>query len=129
MRYTDVAIVGGGLAGATAAAMLGRAGVPACLIDPHVTYPPELRCEKLAGEQLELLRRTGLSEPTLAVTTLDGEVWEARFGIVVAKKPSDQHGVMYDTLVNAVRAQVPASVEQGLCDRDRPRPPADHAGE
>jgi 2-polyprenyl-6-methoxyphenol hydroxylase-like FAD-dependent oxidoreductase len=111
MRYTDVAIVGGGLAGATAAAMLGRAGVPACLIDPHVTYPPELRCEKLAGEQLELLRRTGLSEPTLAVTTLDGEVWEARFGIVVAKKPSDQHGVMYDTLVNAVRAQVPASVE------------------
>ena len=29
MRYTDVAIVGGGLAGSTAAAMLGRAGVSA----------------------------------------------------------------------------------------------------
>ena len=28
MRYTDIAIVGGGLAGSTAAAMLGRAGVP-----------------------------------------------------------------------------------------------------
>ncbi|WGS23397.1 MULTISPECIES: FAD-dependent monooxygenase [unclassified Bradyrhizobium] len=111
MRYTDVAIVGGGLAGATAAAMLGRAGVAACLIDPHVTYPPELRCEKLAGNQLELLRKTGLAERTLDATTLDGEVWEARFGLVVARKPSDQHGVMYDTLVNAVRAQVPASVE------------------
>lgn len=111
MRYTDVAIVGGGLAGATAAAMLGRAGVAACLIDPHVTYPPELRCEKLGGDQLELLRRTGLAEQTLGATTLDGEVWEARFGIVVAKKPSDQHGVMYDILVNAVRAQVPSSVE------------------
>ncbi|WGR91625.1 FAD-dependent monooxygenase [Bradyrhizobium sp. ISRA443] len=111
MRYTDVAIVGGGLAGATAAAMLGRAGVTACLIDPHVTYPPELRCEKLAGNQLELLRKTGLAEQTLDATTLDGEVWEARFGLVVARKPSDQHGVMYDTLVNAVRAQVPASVE------------------
>jgi len=111
MRYTDVAIVGGGLAGATAAAMLGRAGIAACLIDPHVTYPPELRCEKLAGDQLELLRRTGLAEQTLRATTRDGEVWEARFGMVVAKKPSDQHGVMYDTLVNAVRAQIPATVE------------------
>jgi len=43
----------------------------------------------------------------LRATTLDGEVWEARFGYVVAKKNSDQHGVMYDTLVNTVRAQIP----------------------
>jgi 2-polyprenyl-6-methoxyphenol hydroxylase-like FAD-dependent oxidoreductase len=111
MRYTDVAIVGGGLAGSTAAAMLGRAGVPALLIDPHTAYPPELRCEKLGGEQLDLLRRTGLADATLRATTLDGEVWEARFGYVVSKKPSDQHGVMYDTLVNTVRAQIPADVE------------------
>src|SRR5882757_7083162 len=111
MRYTDIAIVGGGLAGSTAAAMLGRAGIPAILIDPHPAYPPELRCEKLGGEQLDLLRKTGLAEPTLRATTLDGEVWEARFGYVVAKKPSDQHGVMYDTLVNTVRAQIPPAVE------------------
>jgi 2-polyprenyl-6-methoxyphenol hydroxylase-like FAD-dependent oxidoreductase len=111
MRYTDVAIVGGGLAGSTAAAMLGRAGIPVVLIDPHPVYPPELRCEKLGGEQLDLLRKTGLSEPTLRATTLDGEVWEARFGYVVARKPSDQHGVMYDTLVNTMRAQIPSSVE------------------
>jgi len=111
MRYTDVAIVGGGLAGSTAAAMLGRAGVPAVVIDPHPTYPPELRCEKLGGDQLDLLRKTGLAEPTLRATTLDGEVWEARFGYIVAKKPSDQHGIMYDTLVNTVRAQIPRNVE------------------
>ena len=111
MRYTDVAIVGGGLAGSTAAAMLGRAGVSAVLIDPHPDYPPELRCEKLAGEQLDLLRKTGLAETTLRSTTLDGEVWEARFGYVVAKRTSDQHGVMYDTLVNAMRAQIPRDVE------------------
>jgi 2-polyprenyl-6-methoxyphenol hydroxylase-like FAD-dependent oxidoreductase len=111
MRYTDVAIIGGGLAGSTAAAMLGRAGIPAVLIDPHPVYPPELRCEKIGGEQLELLRKTGLAEPTLRATTLDGEVWEARFGYVVAKKRSDQHGIMYDTLVNTVRAQIPPRVE------------------
>ncbi len=111
MRYTDVAIVGGGLAGSTAAAMLGRDGIAAILIDPHTVYPPELRCEKLAGEQLDLLRKTGLADATLRATTLDGEVWEARFGHVVARKPSDQHGVMYDTLVNTVRAQIPEQVE------------------
>src|SRR5882724_4193924 len=111
MRYTDIAIVGGGLAGSTAAAMLGRAGIPTLLIDPHTIYPPELRCEKVGGEQLDLLRKTGLADATLRATTLDGEVWEARFGYVVAKKPSDQHGVMYDTLVNTVRAQIPPAVE------------------
>jgi 2-polyprenyl-6-methoxyphenol hydroxylase-like FAD-dependent oxidoreductase len=110
MRYTDVAIVGGGLAGSTAAAMLGRAGIAAILIDPHTVYPPELRCEKLGGEQLDLLRKTGLADATLRATTLDGEVWEARFGYVVARKPSDQHGVMYDTLVNTMRAQIPPDV-------------------
>jgi 2-polyprenyl-6-methoxyphenol hydroxylase-like FAD-dependent oxidoreductase len=111
MRYTDVAIVGGGLAGSTAAAMLGRAGVSALLIDPHTIYPPELRCEKLGGEQLALLRKTGLADATLRATTLDGEVWEARFGYVVARKPSDQHGVMYDTLVNTLRAQISGDVD------------------
>ena len=35
MRYTDIAIIGGGLAGSTAAAMLGRAGIASVLIDPH----------------------------------------------------------------------------------------------
>jgi 2-polyprenyl-6-methoxyphenol hydroxylase-like FAD-dependent oxidoreductase len=111
MRYTDIAIVGGGLAGSTAAAMLGRAGIAAVLIDPHTCYPPELRCEKLGGDQLDLLRKTGLAEATLRATTLDGEVWEARFGYVVARKPSDQHGIMYDTLVNTMRAQIPPDVE------------------
>src|SRR6266404_1150408 len=111
MRYTDVAIVGGGLAGSTAAAMLGRAGIQALLIDPHTVYPPELRCEKLGGDQIDLLRKTGLADATLRATTLDGEVWEARFGYVVARKPSDQHGVMYDTLVNTLRAQIAPDVE------------------
>src|ERR1700710_276960 len=111
MRYTDVAIVGGGLARSTPAATAARARVSGLLIDPHPTYPPELRCEKLGGDQLDLLRKTGLAEPTLRAATLDGEVWEARFGYVVASKPSDQHGIMYDTLVNTMRAQIPASVE------------------
>jgi 2-polyprenyl-6-methoxyphenol hydroxylase-like FAD-dependent oxidoreductase len=111
MRYTDVAIIGGGLAGSTAAAMLGRAGVATLMIDPHPIYPPELRCEKLSGEQLTLLRKTGLADATLRAAKLDGEVWEARFGYVVAKRRSDQHGLMYDTLVRTLRAQIVTDVE------------------
>jgi 2-polyprenyl-6-methoxyphenol hydroxylase-like FAD-dependent oxidoreductase len=111
MRYTDIAIVGGGLAGSTAAAMLGRAGIATLLIDPHTVYPPELRCEKLGGTQTPRLRKTGLADEILRATTVDGEVWEARFGYVVAKKPSDQYGVMYDMLVNTMRGLIPANVD------------------
>src|ERR1700716_3083587 len=86
MRYPDIAIVGGGLAGSTAAAMLGRAGIPASLIDPHTMYPPDLRCEKISGDQVNILRKTGLAEATLRAATLDGHVWLARFGYRLHKK-------------------------------------------
>lgn len=113
MRYTDVAIIGGGLAGSTAAAMLGRAHVSTVLIDPNPDYPPDFRCEKIGGTQLELLRRTGLSDAVLNAATYDGEVWIARFGRVVDKRPGDQYGVLYQDLVNTVRAEIPSSV--ALC--------------
>jgi 2-polyprenyl-6-methoxyphenol hydroxylase-like FAD-dependent oxidoreductase len=111
MRYTDIAIVGGGLAGSTAAAMLGRASIPAILIDPHTMYPPDLRCEKISGDQVNIFRKTGLAEATLRAATLDGRVWLARFGYLLDKKPSDQYGIMYDTLVNTMRTQIPDDVE------------------
>jgi 2-polyprenyl-6-methoxyphenol hydroxylase-like FAD-dependent oxidoreductase len=111
MRYTDIAIVGGGLAGSAAAAMLGRAGIPAVLIDPHVAYPPDLRCEKLGGVQLDLLRKTGLADEVLRNTTHDGHVWISRFGYLVDNRPSDQYGILYDTLVNTIRGAIPPGVE------------------
>jgi 2-polyprenyl-6-methoxyphenol hydroxylase-like FAD-dependent oxidoreductase len=108
MRYTDIAIVGGGLAGSTAAAMLGRAGIPAILIDPHSVYRPDFRVEKLSGRpQLERFRNTGLAEVVLRSATHDGENWIARFGYLLDKKPSQQFGITYDALVNAIRAEIP----------------------
>jgi 2-polyprenyl-6-methoxyphenol hydroxylase-like FAD-dependent oxidoreductase len=106
MRQTNIAIVGGGLAGSTAAAMLGRAGIDAVLIDPHVAYPPDFRCEKLDAGQIQLLRKTGLADAVLAAGTPDERVWVARFGHVVEKRPNGQVDLLYDTLVNAVRSQV-----------------------
>jgi 2-polyprenyl-6-methoxyphenol hydroxylase-like FAD-dependent oxidoreductase len=113
MRYTDIAIAGGGLAGSTAAAMLGRAGISAVLIDPHPVYPPDFRVEKLSGsEQVERFRKTGIAEATLRAATHDGENWIARFGYLLDKRPSQQYGIMYDALVNAIRAEIPDSVEK-----------------
>src|SRR3981189_2561644 len=111
MRYTDVAIVGGGLAGSTAAAMLARARIQALLIDPHTVYPPELRCEKLGGDQIDLLRKTGLADAILRATPRDAGGRRASFGYVVARKPSDQHGVMPDTLENTCLTQIAPDVE------------------
>ena len=65
MRETDILIAGGGLAGSTAAAMLGRAGYGVVLVDPHAVYPPDFRCEKIDGPQARVLRRTGLADAVL----------------------------------------------------------------
>jgi 2-polyprenyl-6-methoxyphenol hydroxylase-like FAD-dependent oxidoreductase len=112
MKYTDIAIIGGGLAGSTAAAMLGRAGIAAVLIDPHRAYPFDFRVEKLSGdEQIERFRRSGIAESVLRSATHDGENWIARFGYLLDKKPSRQYGIMYDALINAIRAEIPDSVE------------------
>jgi len=112
MRYTDIANVGGGLAGSTAAAMLGRAGLPAILIDPQPVYRPDFRVEKLSGhQQIERFRKTGIAEAVLRSATHDGENWIARFGVLLDRKPSQQYGLMYDDLVNAIRAEIPPDTE------------------
>jgi 2-polyprenyl-6-methoxyphenol hydroxylase-like FAD-dependent oxidoreductase len=107
MRETDVAIVGGGLAGSTAAAMLGRAGIRVVLIDPHPTYPTDFRCEKLDASQVALLHKTGLAGPVLRAVTADEEICVARFGRLIDRRPHAQYDFFYDTLVNTVRTEIP----------------------
>lgn len=112
MRQTDIAIIGGGLAGSAAAVMLGRAGISAILIEPHREHPPELRCEKIGGQQqIDRLEKTGLREAVFNAATHDHDIWLARFGRIVDKRPSQQHGFLYETLVNTVRGEIPSSVE------------------
>lgn len=107
MRYTDIVIIGGGLAGSTAAAMLGRAGIPAIVIDPNKVYPFDFRVEKIGGtEQVERFFRTGLADSVLRAATPCSENWIARFGHLLDKAPARQWGILYDTLVTAMRAEI-----------------------
>jgi 2-polyprenyl-6-methoxyphenol hydroxylase-like FAD-dependent oxidoreductase len=112
MRHTDIAIIGGGLAGSTTAAMLGRAGVAAVLIDPRPAYPPDFRVEKLGGrEQIERFRKISLAESVIRAATRDTANWIGRFGYLLDRRPIEQYGIMYDQLVNAIRAEIPPGVE------------------
>lgn len=93
MKYTDIAIIGGGLAGSTAAAMLGRAGIATVLIDPHQVYPFDFRVEKLSGDQqIARFEQTGIADSVLRSAAHDGENWIARFGYLLDRKPSRQFG-------------------------------------
>lgn len=109
VRETDVVIVGGGLAGSTAAAMLARKGIGVAMVDPHRVYPPDFRCEKIDGVQAGILRKTGLADTVLRAATADSDAWVAHFGRVVDRRRGDQYGIFYGDLVNAIRREIPAS--------------------
>ncbi len=106
----DIAIVGGGLAGSTAALVLGRSGYRVALVDIHAEYPPDFRCEKFANEQIDLLQGLGLFEQLTALTTPAPDMVVARFGRVVERTGKPEYGFYYEHVVNAIRAQLPPNV-------------------
>jgi len=91
--------------------MLGRAGIDTVVIDPHTEYPPDFRCEKLDGDQVKILKKTGLADAVLRVSTPDRQSWVARFGHLVDKRPGDQEGIFYAPLVNTIHAEIPLDVK------------------
>lgn len=110
MQDFDVAIVGGGLAGSLAAAMLGRAGYRTVLMDPHATYPRDFRCEKLDAAQIAVLKKTGLADVVVRGATRSNKLWIARLGHLVEKRADDQLDILYQDLVNSIRSAIPDSV-------------------
>ena len=106
----DVAIVGAGMGGATAAAALGRAGYRVALIDRHPIYPPEFRAEKITGAQIDLLKRLGLFEPVTSIATAYSDIISARGERIVDHKRIQEYGVPYQAMVAAVRREIPNDV-------------------
>ncbi len=89
--------------------MLARAGYDVLLVDPHPVYPPDFRCEKLDRSQIEILKKTGLAEVVLKAATPDRSLWIARFGHLVEKREGAQCGILYNDLVNTIRAEIPSA--------------------
>ena len=107
----DIIIIGGGMAGAAAAAVYGRT-YDVTLVDPHDPYPPVFAADKVAGDQLPLLRSLGLFDAIAAASTPSTRVINAQFGRVIERKVIDEYGIRYQTQVETVRGQIPAHVER-----------------
>ena len=113
MKYTDIAIIGGGLAGSTAAAMLGRAGIASVLIDPHETYPFDFRVERSAARNssADSSRRHGRRSRCCArprMTTRTGSRDSATCS--TASRPASTASCT-NSPVEAVRAEIKAPAE------------------
>jgi 2-polyprenyl-6-methoxyphenol hydroxylase-like FAD-dependent oxidoreductase len=107
----DVLVIGGGLSGSLAAVVLGRAGYRVAIVDRHAEYPTEFRVEKIAGDQVALLRRLGLLDCVAAASTPFDRVVNVRHGRVIDRTYGRHYALLYDDLIRAVRAQLPGSVE------------------
>lgn len=111
-RKAEIVIVGGGLAGASAAVMLGRTDHRIVLIDLNEAPRPDFRCEKLGPAQTGLLHRMGLAGFVLPFATHSPQFWVARLGRLADKLPVSQYGAPYSTLVSAMRAAISPRVVQ-----------------
>ena len=106
---SDIAIIGGGMAGSTAATVFGRSH-KVVLVDPHSPYPPVFAADKIAGDQIRLLKSLDLFEPTIAAATPVSRVVNAQFGKVIERRAIEEYGIHYQTMVEAMRMQIPAGV-------------------
>src|SRR5436190_966509 len=103
----DIIVVGAGLAGATAAFVLGHQGRRVMLVDPWPSCPPVFKAEKIEPQQAQQLRKFGLLEHVLPHA---GRVRELRVGYnghLFRITPIEQYGISYSDMVNAVRAHLP----------------------
>ncbi|WP_407184068.1 FAD-dependent oxidoreductase [Bradyrhizobium centrosematis] len=103
----DIAIVGGGLAGSLAAAMLARAGHRIALIDKRAVYPDEFRVEKIGGHQLAMLRKLGFLDALENAACRYDQVLNIREGKVVDVSVGQAYGFPYADLVAMARSQIP----------------------
>jgi 2-polyprenyl-6-methoxyphenol hydroxylase-like FAD-dependent oxidoreductase len=107
---TDVVIVGAGLAGASAAAVLGRKGMLVTLIDQHHTYPACFKAEKIEPDQAELFRKLGFMEGLLTSASRIYKIKGARGDQAIRTIHLEQYGIFYQNMVNGVLEQIPSCV-------------------
>lgn len=108
---TDIAIIGGGIAGSSAAVMLGRQGYNVTLIDPHEQFPDDFRCEKFDANQIETITRMGLAKDVLSYCTPIEDVWICRFGFLANKMSYPHYGFTYKTVIDAMRAKLSSGAQ------------------
>lgn len=102
----DVAIVGGGLSGSLAAAVLTRAGYHVALVDKRAVYPDEFRVEKLGGTQVDILRRLGLLKAFADRASAFETTVNIREGKLVDVSRGLNYGLSYGPMVAIARGLI-----------------------
>jgi 2-polyprenyl-6-methoxyphenol hydroxylase-like FAD-dependent oxidoreductase len=108
--YSDIIVVGAGLAGSAAAWVLGRRGLQVLLIDPRDACPPVFKAEKIEPDQARALRNLGLLDLLLPVAQPIRKIHAYYNGRCFGTSHTQQFGSYYCDLVNAVRRQMPSCV-------------------
>jgi 2-polyprenyl-6-methoxyphenol hydroxylase-like FAD-dependent oxidoreductase len=111
----EIVIVGAGMAGTTLAAVLGQQGRRVILVDPHPSCPRVFKAEKVDQEHARLLRKFGLLEHLLPHARRWNEVRAGFDGRVFKTVRTEQYGISYADMVNALRVNLPSVVES-RCD-------------
>jgi 2-polyprenyl-6-methoxyphenol hydroxylase-like FAD-dependent oxidoreductase len=107
-------VVGAGMAGVTAAAVLGQQGRSVILVDPRPSCLPIFRVEKLEPDQAQMLRKFGLLEHLLPHASRIREVRVGYNGRLFRILPIEQYGMYYSDMVNVLRAHLPMGVKYKL---------------
>lgn len=115
-KQSDLIIVGAGLAGATASAVLGRLGVRVTLVDPRPNCPPVFKAEKIEPDQLRLMRKLCISEVLLSRAAPIRNIHAFFNGRLYGTSHTEQYGTYYSDMVNSLRNCFPQNVQ---CIQDR----------
>jgi len=107
----EIIVVGAGMAGVTAAAVLGQQGHTVILVDPRPSCPPLFRCEKLEPHQAEALRKFDLLKYLLPQAGHIREVRGGYNGRLFKIDPIEQYSMYYSDMVNLLRTHMPNGVE------------------
>ena len=107
----DIVIVGAGVAGTTAAAILSQQGWRVLLLEARSTCPPVFKAEKVERDELSLLQNFGLLEPLLSHSSFVSEAFAAYEGRIFRRVGMEHIGITYADLVNTLRTNLPAAVE------------------
>ncbi len=111
LKSARIAIIGAGLSGSVVAVVLARAGHHVTLIDKYPVYPKQFRVEKIAGRQVELMRKLGVFNAIAGEATAFSDILNVRAGSIVDRSQDPHFGILYDDMVRIVRAQLPATVD------------------
>jgi 2-polyprenyl-6-methoxyphenol hydroxylase-like FAD-dependent oxidoreductase len=107
----EIIVAGAGLAGATAATVLGQQGRRVILVDPRPSYPPVFKAEKFHAHQSQMLRKFGLLDLLLPYAGHVREVWSGYNGRTFRINPVEEYGIRHSDMVNVLRANLPDTVE------------------